>query len=191
MRPLREKEVYSRYEDASRRAFCSLMEPLAAGGEVTGGAGGGGGGGAVVVGGIVVVEGGKVVVVVGGTVVVGGLVVGAELVVDSLIPTDAFSFDGSSDPPELRALATTRSAQATEIPTFQPVSFRLVQRRMSPTGKQKNRPGTIAHQVWYHGVGVPSADSAYGADGAFVAQAEDEFGCVVHAVSPIGFDSVG
>ncbi|CAB4828003.1 unannotated protein [freshwater metagenome] len=108
---------------------------------------------------------------VGGTVVVGGVVVGAELVVDSLIPTEAFSFDGSSDPPELRALATTRSAQATEIPTFQPVSFRLVQRRMSPTGKQKNRPGTIAHQVWYHGEGVFISEGAVGSVGAFVSQA--------------------
>ena len=120
---------------------------------------------------------------VGGTVVVGGVVVGAELVVDSLIPTEAFSFDGSSDPPELRALATTRSAQATEIPTFQPVSFRLVQRRMSPTGKQKNRPGTIAHQVWYHGVGVSTAECAYGADGAFVAQAGAALAAFVKAVA--------
>ena len=149
MRPLRENAEYSRYEDALRFAFCWLTVPLSAGGEVTGGAGGGGGGGGavVVVGGTVVVVGGKVVVVVGGTVVVGGLVVGAELVVDSLIPTEAFSFDGSSDPPELRALTSTSSAVATEIPTFQPISFRLVQSRMSPTGKQKNRPGTIAHQV--------------------------------------------
>jgi hypothetical protein len=115
---------------------------------VTGGAGGGGGGGGavVVVGGTVVVVGGSVVVV-GGTVVVGGLVVGAELVVDSLIPTEAFSFDGSSDPPELRALTTTSSAQATEIPTFHPASLRLVHSRTSPTGKQKNKPGTMAHQV--------------------------------------------
>ena len=171
---------------------------------MTGGAGGGGGGGAVVVvGGTVVVAGGSVAVV-GGIVVVGGRVVGAEakLVVDSLIPTEAFSFAGSSDPPEPRALITTSSAQAIEIPTFHPASLRLVHSRTSPTGKQRNRPGPMAHQVWYHGTGALTCVTADGSAGAFVAQAGAAlprvalglgdnkgggaaFGCAVHPVAAV------
>ena len=154
---------------------------------MTGGAGGGGGGGAVVVvGGTVVVAGGSVAVV-GGIVVVGGRVVGAEakLVVDSLIPTEAFSFAGSSDPPEPRALITTSSAHAIEIPTFHPDSLRLVHSKTSPTGKQRNRPGPMAHQVWYHGTGALTCVTADGSAGAFVAQAGAAFGCAVHPVAAV------
>jgi len=104
-------------------------------------------GAVVVVGGFVVVVGGTVVF--GGAVVVdsGAFVAGTELVVDSVIPAEAFSVDEGSDPPALAAIPRASRAQTTEIPTFQPVCLRLVQRKKSPTGKQNIKPGRIAHQV--------------------------------------------